>query len=51
MTKSSALNNEANQDITKETCHNVNADIIVDNDNKHVTNDCVANQIIEFLLE
>jgi hypothetical protein len=51
ITKSVTLTNDAMLDVTKEICHSVNVDLVVDSDGQSLGDECVAIQIVEALCE
>jgi hypothetical protein len=46
-----ALTNESGVDVAQGICHNVSAELVLDNDGMPLGNDCVAVQIAKPLLE
>ena len=51
MTKCVTLKNEAGESVGKGICHNVNSDLIIDNDSQPLRDDQVVVLIAESLLE
>ena len=50
ITKSVTLTNDMELDVAKGICQNVNADLVVDSDGQPLGGECVAIQIVEFIL-
>ena len=51
ITKYIILTNELGVDVARDSCHSVSADLVIDNDGMPLSNDHVAVQIVELLLE